>query len=99
MPKNKHKFRVFCGLGLLAVAFPQLPIDLSGALHDLFSIFWLTLALLAIIANWNRMKQTELLHRYREEARRRERWLEAERRWRITHSRSKRGQAKMHQSV
>jgi hypothetical protein len=99
MSRNKHKFRVLCGLGLLVVAFPQLPIELSGELHDVFSFSWLTLALLAISANWSRMQQTELLHRYRKEARRREQWLEAERRWRNNHDRSKRGQTRMHQSV
>ncbi|SEM96866.1 hypothetical protein [Lihuaxuella thermophila] len=99
MRRNKHKFRVLCGLGLLVVAFPQLPVELSGELDSVFSFSWLTLALLAIAANWSRMQQTELLRRYREEARRREQWLEAERRWRHTHGRTKRGQSRIHQSV
>lgn len=87
MFKNKYGILVVSGIGLLAVGGPQLPLEMSFDSRTIFSITWLLLVHLTIVANWRRLTRFDLREQHREEAQRRKKWLEAEQRSRQARSR------------
>lgn len=99
MLQNKHRMRVVCGIGLLFVAVPQLPLEISTELHAIFSFSWLVLALLMVAANWRRMLKLDLLERWQKEARRREQWMEAEKMVKRTTGRNRQERNRSFQTV
>ncbi|TCS96762.1 hypothetical protein [Hazenella coriacea] len=92
MFKNKYGILVVSGIGLLAVGGPQIPLEMSLDSRAIFSMVWLLLVHLTIVANWRRLTQSDLREQHREEAQRRRQWLEVEQQSR--HVRSRQRQSK-----
>lgn len=99
MFKNKYGIFVVLGIGVLAVGGPQLSLEMSFEPSAIFSIAWLILIHLTIIANWRRLARLDLRQQHREEALRRKQWLEAQQKSRYSRQRQVQQPIKLYKQI
>lgn len=78
MLRSKYGFQIICGACLLLFAIPELSFEYSYNVHSIFTYLWVSMTILFVAANWQRMMKLELIERLEKERERRALWLQAQ---------------------